>query len=58
MCRNFTYKVVGQRRRLQAIKKIVEKKLILLFDIEVFEYFFQVLYEASSSWLKFVRAFQ
>jgi hypothetical protein len=23
MCRNFTYEVVGQRRRLKAIKKII-----------------------------------
>jgi hypothetical protein len=35
MCRNFTYKVVGQRRKLKAIKKIVPQKLnvILVFDI-------------------------
>jgi hypothetical protein len=34
MCRNFTYEVVGQRRRLKAIKKIVPQKLnvILFFD--------------------------
>jgi hypothetical protein len=35
MCQNFTYDVVGQRRRLKAIKKkIVPQKLnvILFFD--------------------------
>jgi hypothetical protein len=58
MCRNFTYEVVGQRRRLKAIKKIVPQKLnvILFFDIEFFKYFFRVL--PSSSWLKFCSAFQ
>jgi hypothetical protein len=42
MCRNFTYEVVEQRRRLKAIKKIVAQKLnvILFFDIEFFKYFF------------------
>jgi hypothetical protein len=55
MCRNFTYEIVGQRRTLKAIKKIVAQKLkAILF----FKYFFQVLHEASSSWLKFCRAFQ
>jgi hypothetical protein len=60
MCRNFTYEVVGQRRRQKAIKKIVAQKLnvILFFDINFFKYFFQVLHEASSSRLKFFRAFQ
>jgi hypothetical protein len=60
MCRNFTYEVVGQRRRLKAIKKTVPQKLnvILFFDIEFFKYFFRVLHEASSSWLKFCRTFQ
>jgi hypothetical protein len=28
------------------------------FDIEFFIYFFRVLHEASSSWLKFLHAFQ
>jgi hypothetical protein len=46
--------VVGQRRRLKAIKKNV----IFFFYIEFFKYFFRVLHEASSSWLKFVRSFQ
>jgi hypothetical protein len=34
MCRNFTYEVMEQRRRLKAIKKIVAQKLnaILFFD--------------------------
>jgi hypothetical protein len=60
MCRNFTYEVVGQRRRLKAIKKIVPQKLnfILIFVREFFKYFFGVLHEASSSWLKYCRAFQ
>jgi transcription initiation factor IIF auxiliary subunit len=31
---------------------------ILFFDIEFFTYFFRVLHEASSSWLKFVHEFQ
>jgi hypothetical protein len=52
MCRNFTYEVVGQRRKLKAIN------VILFFDVEFFRYFFRVLREASSSWLKFVHAFQ
>jgi hypothetical protein len=30
----------------------------LFFDIEFFKYFFRVLHEASSSWLKFGHAFQ
>jgi hypothetical protein len=60
MCRNFTYEVVDQRRRLKAIKKIVAQKInvILFFDIEFFKYFFRVLHEASSSWLKFLQNFQ
>jgi hypothetical protein len=31
---------------------------ILFFDIKFFKYFFRVLHEASSSWLKFGHAFQ
>jgi hypothetical protein len=67
MCRNFTYEVVGRRRKLKAIKKICSSKnkcyfikinIILFFDIEFFKYFFRVLHEASSSWLKFVHSFQ
>jgi hypothetical protein len=60
MCRNFTYEVVGQRRKLKAIKKIVAQKIndILFFDIEFFKYFFRVLHEASSSWLKYLYNFQ
>jgi hypothetical protein len=51
MCRNFTYEVVGQRRKLRAIKKNVPQKInvILFFDIEFFKYFFRVLHETSSS---------
>jgi hypothetical protein len=47
----FTYEVVGQRRRLKAIKKNVAQKInvILFFDIEFLKYFFRVLHEASSS---------
>jgi hypothetical protein len=55
MCQNFTYDVVGQRRRLKAIKKkIVPQKLnvILFFDIEFFKYFFRILHETSNWWLK------
>jgi hypothetical protein len=60
MCRNFTYEVVEQCRRLKAIKKIVAQKInvILFFDIEIFKYFFRVLHEASSSLLKFLHNFQ
>jgi hypothetical protein len=62
MYENFTYEVLGQRRRLKAIKlkKIVAKKInvISFVDIEFFKYFFRVLQEASSSWLKFGHAFQ
>jgi hypothetical protein len=60
MWRNFTYVVVGHRRRLKGIKKIVPQKLNvnLFFDIEFFKYFFRVLYEASSSWLKLFRVFR
>jgi hypothetical protein len=60
MCRNFTYDVVEQRRRLKAIKKNCLPQIlnvILFFDIEFFKYFFRVSHEASSSWLKFFRAF-
>jgi hypothetical protein len=41
MCRNFTYKVVWQRRRLKAIKKNVAQKIngILFFDIEFLDIF-------------------
>jgi hypothetical protein len=41
-------------------KKIVAQKInvILFFDTEFFRYFFRVLHEASSSWLKFVHGFQ
>jgi hypothetical protein len=55
--RNFTHEVVGQRRRLKAIKKNVAQKMnaILFFDIGFFKYF---LHETSSSWLKFGHAFQ
>jgi hypothetical protein len=51
ICRNFNYEVVGQRRKLKAIKKIVAQKInvILNFDIEFFKYFFRVLHEVSSS---------
>jgi hypothetical protein len=42
------------------MKKNVAQKInvILFFDIEFFKYFFLVLHEASSSWLKFLHAFQ
>jgi hypothetical protein len=55
MCGNFTYEVVGQRRRLKAKKKNVAQKInvILFFLIEFFKYVFRILHEASSSWLKF-----
>jgi hypothetical protein len=60
MCRNFTYEVVEQRRRLKAVKKNVAQKInvILFFDRFFFKYFFRVLHEASSSWLKFLHNFQ
>jgi hypothetical protein len=60
MCRNFTSEVVGQRRKVKAIKKKVAQKInvILFFDIEFSKYFFRVLHEASSSWLKFLHNFQ
>jgi hypothetical protein len=47
MCRNFTYEVVGQRRKLKAFKKIVAQKInvILFFDIEFFKYFSRVLHK-------------
>jgi hypothetical protein len=55
MCGHFTYEVVGQRTRRKAIKKMVPQELnVILF----FEYFFRVLHEACSSWLKLFRAFQ
>jgi hypothetical protein len=44
MCRNFTYEVVGQRRKLKAIKKKCSSKN-KFFDIEFFRYFFRVLHE-------------
>jgi hypothetical protein len=42
------------------LKKIVAQKInvILFFDIEFFRYFFRVLHEASSSWLKYLYNFQ
>jgi hypothetical protein len=49
MCRNFTYEVVEQRRRLKAIKKNCSAQklnVILFFDTEFFKYFFRVLHEA------------
>jgi hypothetical protein len=47
MSGNFTFEVVGQRRRLIAIKKNVLRKLnvILFFHIEFFKYFFRVLHK-------------
>jgi hypothetical protein len=41
-------------------KKIVAQKInvILFFDVEFFKYFFRVLHDASSSWLKFLHTFQ
>jgi hypothetical protein len=45
MWRNFTYEVVGQRRRLKAIKINCSSKIkchILFFYIEFFKYFFGV----------------
>jgi hypothetical protein len=55
----FTYEVVGQRRRLTAVKKKLPQKLNvnLFFDIEFLKYFFRVLHEASSSQLKFGKTF-
>jgi hypothetical protein len=43
MCRNFTYEVVGQRRKLKAIKKIVAQKInvILFFAIEFLNIFLE-----------------
>jgi hypothetical protein len=38
---------LGQRQKLN---------VILFFDIECFKYFFRVLHEANSSWLKFCRS--
>jgi hypothetical protein len=60
MCQNFTYEVAGQRRRLKAILKNRSSKInvLLFFDIPSIFYFFRVLREASSSWLKFGHAFQ
>jgi hypothetical protein len=60
MCRNFTYEVVEQPRRLKAIKKIVAQKInvILFSDIDFLKPFFRVLHEASSSLLKFLHNFQ
>jgi hypothetical protein len=60
MCRNFTYEVVGHRKRPKAIKKNCSSKkyVILFFDREFFKYFFRVLHEASSSWLKSGHTFQ
>jgi hypothetical protein len=41
MCRNFNYEVVGQRRRLKAIKKIVVQKIhVILFFDRIFKIFF------------------
>jgi hypothetical protein len=42
MCRNFTYEVVGQRRRLKQLKKNVAQKIndILFFDIVFLKNFF------------------
>jgi hypothetical protein len=60
MCGNFTYEVVEQRRRLKAVKKNLAQKInvILFFDRIFFLYFFRVLHEARSSWLKFLHNFQ
>jgi hypothetical protein len=55
LCRNFTYEVVEQRGRLKAIKKNVAQKINVILS---FKYFFRVLHEASSSWLKFLHNFQ
>jgi hypothetical protein len=53
-------RLVDNVEDLKQLKKIVAQKInvILFFDIEFFRYFFRVLHEASSSWLKFVHSFQ
>jgi hypothetical protein len=45
MCQNFTYGVVGQRRKLKAIKNKCSRKnkCHLIFLTEFFKYFFRVL---------------
>jgi hypothetical protein len=59
MCRNVTYEIVEERRKLKAIKKIVAQKInVILVLTEFFKSFFRVLYEASCSWLKFLHNFQ
>jgi hypothetical protein len=54
----YDYKgVFLKNRRLKAIKKIV-LEMSFYFLTEFLKYFFRVLDEASSSWLKFAHAFQ
>jgi hypothetical protein len=55
MCRNFTTRLWDKVENLNKFKKIVAQKInVILF----FEYFFRVLHEASSSWLKYLYNFQ
>jgi hypothetical protein len=44
----------------EILRKIIAQKInvILFCDIEFFRYFFRVLHEASSSWLKYLYNFQ
>jgi hypothetical protein len=61
MCRNILPTRLWNNVEDQKLfKKNVAQKInvILFFDIEFFKYFFRVLYEASSSWLKFLHNFQ
>jgi hypothetical protein len=46
------------RKFLHCKLKMLCNNAILFFDIEFFKYFFRILHEASSSWLKLFRAFQ
>jgi hypothetical protein len=60
MCPNFTYEVVGQRRRLKAIKKYCTSKIKCHFIfwqnfLNIFSEFYM---KSVSSWLTFCRAFQ
>jgi hypothetical protein len=40
MCRNFTYEVIGQRRKLKAIKKIVAMYFLTWNFLNIFSEFY------------------
>jgi hypothetical protein len=47
-----SHNLVGKISHIFKIHPVLKLNVSLFFDIEFFKYFFRVLHEASSSWLK------